>query len=105
LHIFTSVDSFQLVKGYLTFSIFSFLEVCAQTMQWPRKCLHMQTLEGLRADLAKWPASAVAHALTTAAVDVTRGLRADLPWSAFHLENAAALGFQQGSVEVVELLR
>ncbi len=40
--------------------------------------------------------SAVAHALTTAAVDVTRGLRADLEWSAFHLENAAALVFQQG---------
>jgi hypothetical protein len=59
----------------------------------------MQTLQGLRADLAKWPASAVAHALTTAAVDVTRGLRADLAWSAFHLENAAALWFQQGTVQ------
>jgi hypothetical protein len=58
----------------------------------------MQTLRGLRADLAKWPASAAAHALTMmVSVDVKRGMRADLAWSAFHVENAAVLGFQQGT--------
>jgi hypothetical protein len=49
------------------------------------------------ADHAMWPTFAADHALTSAIVDVTRGLRADLTRSAFHLKNAAASGFQQGS--------
>jgi hypothetical protein len=36
------------------------------------------------------------HALTSAIVDVTRGLRADLTRSAFYFEIAAAFGFRQG---------
>ncbi len=43
-----------------------------------------------------WSTFAADHALTLAIVDVTRGLRADLTKSAFHLENVAAPGFQQG---------
>jgi hypothetical protein len=38
------------------------------------------------------------HALTSAIVDVTRGLRADLTRSAFYFEIAAAFGFRQGTL-------
>jgi hypothetical protein len=44
-----------------------------------------------------WSTFAADHALTSAIVDVTRGLPADLTRSAFHLENAAASSFQKGS--------
>jgi hypothetical protein len=43
-----------------------------------------------------WSTFVADHALTSAIVDHTRGLRADLTRSAFHLENAAASSFQQG---------
>jgi hypothetical protein len=43
-----------------------------------------------------WSTLAADHVLTSAIVDGTQGLRADLTRSAFHLENAAASGFQQG---------
>jgi hypothetical protein len=59
-------------------------------------------LRGLRADHAMWSAFVADHALTSAIVDRTRGLRADLTRSAFPLENAAASSFQQG--DVVSLL-
>jgi hypothetical protein len=52
-----------------------------------------------------WPTFAADRALTSAIVDVTRGLRADLTRSVFHLKNVAASSFQQGtSVEEYELL-
>ncbi len=72
LHIYSYVDSFWLVKAYLTLSMSQFLEVCAQTTQGPLHCLWMQTSQGMRADLATSSASAAAH---EACAQTLRGLR------------------------------
>ncbi len=51
-------------------------------MQGPLQRLCLQTLRGLRADHTLWSTFAADHALTSAIVDVTQGLRADLTRSA-----------------------